>query len=50
MGGIVLLAFCLTRFACLLALAAASLAAKNLDIYVIDVEGGKSVLLVSPSG
>jgi hypothetical protein len=24
--------------------------AKNLDIYVIDVEGGKSVLFVSPSG
>jgi competence protein ComEC len=24
--------------------------AKDLDIYVIDVEGGKSVLLVSPSG
>lgn len=38
------------RAACLLALAAASLAARNLDIYVIDVEGGKSVLLVSPSG
>ena len=25
-------------------------AAKTLDIYVIDVEGGKSVLLVSPAG
>ncbi|MDQ6707034.1 MAG: MBL fold metallo-hydrolase [Acidobacteriota bacterium] len=33
-----------------MSLAAASLAAKSLDIYVIDVEGGKSVLLVSPSG
>jgi beta-lactamase superfamily II metal-dependent hydrolase len=44
------LRFRLVRFACLLALAAASLVAKNLDIYVIDVEGGKSVLLVSPSG
>ncbi|MDQ6701413.1 MAG: MBL fold metallo-hydrolase [Acidobacteriota bacterium] len=42
--------FPLIRFACLLVLAAASLTAKNLDIYVIDVEGGKSVLLVSPSG
>src|SRR5438876_11653137 len=44
------LRFRLIRFACLLALAAASRIAKNLDIYVIDVEGGKSVLLVSPSG
>jgi competence protein ComEC len=26
------------------------LAAKNLDIYVIDTEGGKALLLVSPSG
>jgi beta-lactamase superfamily II metal-dependent hydrolase len=25
-------------------------AAKNMDVYVIDVEGGKSVLIVSPSG
>src|SRR5512136_414494 len=25
-------------------------AAKNLDIYVIDTEGGKAMLLVSPSG
>ena len=41
----------MTRIACLLALLAASLAAApNLEIYVIDVEGGKSVLLVSPSG
>jgi competence protein ComEC len=41
----------MTRLACLLALLAASLiGAPNLDIYVIDVEGGKSVLLVSPSG
>ena len=39
------------RLACLWALLAASLAAApNLEIYVIDVEGGKSVLLVSPSG
>jgi competence protein ComEC len=44
------LRFQLVRFVFLLAAAAASLAAKNLDIYVIDVEGGKSVLLVSPSG
>src|SRR5579863_6197055 len=41
----------MTRLACLLALLAASLtAAPNLEIYVIDVEDGKSVLLVSPSG
>ena len=41
----------MTRLACLLVLLAASLtAAPNLEIYVIDVEGGKSVLLVSPSG
>jgi beta-lactamase superfamily II metal-dependent hydrolase len=41
----------MTRIVCLLALLAASLnAAPNLEIYVIDVEGGKSVLLVSPSG
>jgi hypothetical protein len=41
----------MTRLFCLLALLAASLtAAPNLEIYVIDVEGGKSVLLVSPSG
>ena len=41
----------MTRLVCLLALLAASLtAAPNLEIYVIDVEGGKSVLLVSPSG
>jgi len=39
------------RLICLLAMLAASLtAAPNLEIYVIDVEGGKSVLLVSPSG
>jgi beta-lactamase superfamily II metal-dependent hydrolase len=37
--------------ACLLALFTASLtAAPNLELYFIDVEGGKSVLLVSPSG
>ncbi len=41
----------LIRVTCLVALLAASLmAAKNLDIYVIDVEGGKAVLLVSPTG
>src|SRR6202049_3078681 len=41
----------MTRLLCLLALLAASLtAAPNLEIYVIDVEGGKSVLLVSLSG
>jgi len=41
----------MTRLACLIALLTASLAAApNLEIYVIDVEGGKSVLLVSPSG
>ena len=41
----------LIRATCLLALLATSLtAAKNLDIYVIDVEGGKAVLLVSPTG
>ena len=44
------LLFRLIKFAYLLALATATLAAKNLDIYVIDVEGGKSVLLVAPSG
>ena len=41
----------LTRVICILALLATSLtAAKNLEIYVIDVEGGKAVLLVSPTG
>ena len=41
----------LIRFGCLLLLAVTSRAAtKKLDIYFIDVEGGKSVLLVSPSG
>ena len=41
----------MTRLVCLLVLFAAALtAAPNLEIYVIDVEGGKSVLLVSPSG
>ena len=39
------------RLVCLCFLLASSLtAAKNLDIYVIDVEGGKSVLFVSPAG
>ncbi len=41
----------LIKLACLIGIAAAApMAAKDLDIYVIDVEGGKSVLLVSPSG
>ena len=31
-------------------LAASAPAARNLDIYTIDVEGGKAVLVVSPSG
>ena len=44
------LRFLLINLTFLLALTASSMAAKNLDIYVIDVEGGKSVLLVSPSG
>jgi competence protein ComEC len=40
-----------SRIACLLALFTASVtAAPNLELYFIDVEGGKSVLLVSPSG
>jgi hypothetical protein len=30
--------------------AAKAAAAKTLDIYIIDVEGGKSTLFVSPSG
>src|SRR5580765_2999318 len=39
------------KLACILALIAGSLAAaKSLDIYVIDVEGGKAVLVVSPTG
>ncbi len=39
------------RLIAIVALLAGSLtAARNLDIYVIDVEGGKSVLMVSPSG
>jgi len=33
-----------------LACAAALPAARNLEIYFIDVEGGQSTLLVSPSG
>jgi len=40
-----------SRIACLLALLTTSLtAAPNLELYFIDVEGGKSVLLVSSSG
>src|SRR6266550_4342492 len=44
------------RFACLLAIVAsvallsAQRAAKTLDIYVVDVEGGNATLFVSPSG
>lgn len=39
------------RLVCLwLLLASALTAAKKLEIYVIDVEGGKSVLFVSPAG
>src|SRR5262245_25513360 len=39
------------KLTCMLAMFAASLAAaKNLDIYVIDAEGGKAVLVVSPAG
>ena len=40
----------LIRIAWLLVAAAAPSTANSLEIYVIDVEGGKSVLLVSPSG
>jgi len=41
----------MTRLIALFALLAGSLAgARNLDIYFIDVEGGKSVLVASPSG
>lgn len=42
--------FRLAKILGLLAFVAVSLAAKDLDIYVIDVEGGKSVLLFSPTG
>ena len=39
------------RLIVILALFASSLtAARNLEIYIIDVEGGKAVLAVSPSG
>ena len=39
------------KLTCILALLATSLtAAKKLEIYVIDVEGGKAVLLMSPTG
>ncbi|HXJ42278.1 MAG TPA: MBL fold metallo-hydrolase, partial [Bryobacteraceae bacterium] len=34
----------------LMLLWAASLAGKNLEVYVVDVEGGKCVLVVSPAG
>src|SRR6266568_2365572 len=34
----------------LLLLASSAHAAKSLDVYDLDVEGGKSVLIVSPSG
>lgn len=39
-----------TRIATLLALVCSALSAQTLDIYTIDVEGGKAVLTVSPSG
>jgi competence protein ComEC len=41
-----------TLFPCLIALAAASIlsAARNLEVYSIDVEGGQATLVVSPSG
>jgi hypothetical protein len=40
-----------SRIACLLTVFTASLtAAPNLELYFVDVEGGKSVLMVSPSG
>ncbi|MDA0205026.1 MAG: MBL fold metallo-hydrolase [Acidobacteria bacterium] len=38
------------RFASIVALCAALSPAQTLDIYTIDVEGGKAVLTVSPSG
>jgi competence protein ComEC len=41
--------FCSALFVCLLA-AGALPAAKNLEMWLIDTEGGKSVLIVSPSG
>src|ERR1700676_1187954 len=37
-------------FACAVLLAGSANAAKTLDIYFIDVEGGQSTLVVSPSG
>jgi len=39
-------------YSCLLLIAAAATlpAAKNLEVYFIDVEGGQSTLFVSPSG
>jgi hypothetical protein len=41
----------LTRIAAIVLLTVSALAAaKTLDMYVVDVEGGKSLLLVSPSG
>lgn len=40
----------MSRIACFLALFTASLTAAPLELYFIDVEGGKSVLLVSPFG
>jgi beta-lactamase superfamily II metal-dependent hydrolase len=35
---------------CCLAIVTAAVTAQTLDVYVLDVEGGKSVLMVSPSG
>jgi competence protein ComEC len=40
----------ISRFALLATLFAAACVAQTLDIYTIDVEGGKAVLTVSPSG
>lgn len=45
-----MLIFATVLLAALSAIVAPALAAQTLDVYVIDVEGGKSVLIVSPSG
>src|SRR6266478_8433672 len=42
--------YVILQAALLAALATAAQAAKTLDIYFIDVEGGQSTLVVSPSG
>src|SRR2546427_1062507 len=41
---------CLLAIVASAALVSAQRAAKTLDIYVVDVEGGNATLLVSPSG